>query len=50
MKWQHISHVESTKECIEKVKKRGFRVLVTDFDNEKANRLESTIGQRSQRL
>ena len=36
VKWQHISQYESTKECIEKVKKRGFRVLVTDFDNEKA--------------
>ena len=36
VKWQHISQYESTRECIEKVKKRGFRVLVTDFDNEKA--------------
>ena len=36
VKWQHISQYDSTKECIEKVKKRGFRVLVTDFDNEKA--------------
>lgn len=36
VKWQHISQYESTEEMVKKVKKRGFRVLVTDFDNEKA--------------
>ena len=36
VKWQHISQYESTEEMVKKVKKQGFRVLVTDFDNEKA--------------
>jgi tRNA (guanosine-2'-O-)-methyltransferase len=36
VKWQHISQYESTEEMVKKVKNRGFRILVTDFDNEKA--------------
>ena len=36
VKWQHISQYGSTEEMVERVKKRGFRVLVTDFDSEKA--------------
>ena len=36
-KWQHISqYVGPRKRWSKRVKKRGFRVLVTDFDSEKA--------------